>query len=132
MIPQEILAKLLKTISQRESSKILEEFEALLAAVLQESVTDSEVAGFKSIVCYRTGLHVSTRGNATEKAKALVDVCQDFSETGKVRLAHKPLNDEVVRIALAIAGQHGKPRMLTIHQSTKQLNRINQYNSILD
>lgn len=119
MIKQEILTKLLKNICRRESSKILEEFGGLLEATLQESATDPEVAGFKSIVCYRTGLHVFTQGDATEKAKALVDVCRDFNETGKVRLAHKPLNDEVVRIALAIAGQHGKPRMLTVYQNTK-------------
>src|SRR6266498_6007433 len=105
---------MLKKISQSESFRILEEFEKLLEATLQESATDPEVAGFKSIVCYRTGLNVSTQGNATEKAKALKDVWQDFNRSGKVRLAHKPLNDEVVRIALTVAGRHGKPRMLSV------------------
>ena len=37
-------------------------------------------------------------------------------ETGSPRLKHKPFNDEVVRIALSIAGNHKKPGNFVIHE----------------
>ena len=73
---------------------------------------DSDVVGFKSIICYRSGMNVSLTGRTEEKEVALENIRDAFDKSGKVRLAHKALNDEVVRIGLEIAGHYGKPGML--------------------
>ncbi len=70
------------------------------------------MVGFKSIVCYRSGMNVSLTGRTKEKEVALENIREVFDKSGKVRLAHKALNDEVVRIGLEIAGHYGKPGML--------------------
>ncbi|KAF8961620.1 amidohydrolase-domain-containing protein [Flammula alnicola] len=75
-------------------------FASIVRGQLEKSLTKSaehpDVVGFKSIVCYRTGMNV--------KEEALLDVYYMLKEKGSIRLAHKALNDEVVRIALGVAG----------------------------
>lgn len=83
-----------------------------LKAKLSENGMDTEVAGYKSIVCYRSGMNVCVTGSVEERESALEDLRDVFDKSGKVRLAHKALNDEVVRIALEVAGHYGKPGTL--------------------
>jgi len=60
-------------------------------------------------VCYRTGLDVSTCDITEDIDSALLDVFEMFKEKGHIKLAHKALNDYIVRIALEVAGLCGKP-----------------------
>ena len=89
--------------------ELFTEFERQLRSKLTESMIDSEVVGLKSIVCYRSGLNVSLMESMEAKEAALRNICEAFKASGKVRIAQKALNDEVVRIALEIAGRYGKP-----------------------
>lgn len=84
-----------------------------LQLTLSANGADPEVAGFKSIVCYRTGMDVSVTGGDESKLRALREIWATYKTTGKVRLAHKALNDEVVRVALRVAGEWGKPGIET-------------------
>ena len=93
-------------INARES---LDKFESTLSERLRSSALDKDVAGFKSIVCYRTGMDVSVSGSKTDEEAALQEVFNAYREQGKIRLEHKPLNDLVVRITLGIAGRFEKP-----------------------
>jgi hypothetical protein len=88
-------------------------FSATLRARLMASAEDPNVAGFKSVVCYRTGLGVSTVPDTFVEAEALYDACWCFQSDTDVplRLAHKPLNDFVVRTTLEVAAEHSKPGM---------------------
>jgi hypothetical protein len=70
---------------------------------------DPDVVGFKTIVCYRTGLNVSTCDIPQNINGALLDVFDMYKEQGHIRLAHKALNDYIVRIVLSVAGLCGKP-----------------------
>jgi len=54
-------------------------------------------------------MNVSANGDNQEKMDALKDVLEAYKQTGAIRLAHKALNDEVVRITLAVAEKCGKP-----------------------
>ena len=85
-------------------------FEALFTKSLSILADSPDVVGFKSIVCYRTGLDVSLSSTEHEKVVAM-DALWDryFSNDGHIRLEHKALNDEVVRIALTVAGAKGIP-----------------------
>ncbi|KAJ3503636.1 hypothetical protein NLJ89_g8342 [Agrocybe chaxingu] len=89
--------------------RVVRSFETRLAGILSENARDQDVVGFKSIVCYRTGMDVSLSGNMKEKEDALSELLDMYRRTGRIRLAHKPLNDTVVRIALGVAGDYEIP-----------------------
>ncbi|KAF8990262.1 amidohydrolase-domain-containing protein [Cyathus striatus] len=112
---QEILEKILEPHMLADALDvvpILGEFTKQLLTRLTDSALDKEVAGFKSIVCYRTGLDIATYSPQASYKFSLLDVFKMYKEMGKIRLAHKSLNDHVVRIALQVAGNHGKPVVL--------------------
>jgi len=82
---------------------------------LEGYAKDPNVAGFKSVVCYRTGLDVSIVPNRPAAVTAMDGVYQRFRSKGKnepLRLADKPLNDLVVRKTIKIAAQYSKPGMV--------------------
>lgn len=86
-------------------------FSGELRARLVASAKDPNVAGFKSVVCYRTGLDVSVVPDPTAEAVALFNTYQHFQTNAPLRLADKPLNDLVVRTTLEVAAEHNKPGM---------------------
>ena len=91
----------------------LPNFSATLRARLMASAEDPNMAGFKSVVCYRTGLDVSTVSNFIAESRALYAALGRFLSNTNVplRLADKPLNDLVVRTTLEVAAEHSKPGM---------------------
>ncbi|CDO70431.1 hypothetical protein BN946_scf184999.g72 [Trametes cinnabarina] len=96
--------------------KLLHRFLTGLEAALIAAATDAEVAGFKSIACYRTGLDVSILTSLVEDTAVVHEVEQlltrmslIFLSNHPLRLAYKNLNDYVVNLTMRIAGQCGKP-----------------------
>ena len=108
------------------------EFERELRSKLTESMTDLDVVGLKSIVCYRSGLNISLKGSMEEKEFALRSLWEAFEARGKIRIAHKVLNDEVVTTALEIAGRHGKPGKNIRRRRPRLIAHHIQCSSILD
>ena len=78
-------------------------------SAMQRYATDPEVAGFKSIVCYRTGLNVGMmqEGHAVEQCITMVMLRYEATRT--LRLADKVLNDYIVNVALRVSSECGKP-----------------------
>lgn len=106
---EEILRSIF-TLSPDDHLGSLLKFEALLTEKLSKLADSSDVVGFKSIVCYRTGLDVSISSTEREKVAAIEALWDSYrSNDGHIRLAHKALSDEVVRIALTVAGEKGIP-----------------------
>ena len=87
----------------------IEAFQAQLGDRLEESAVDPDVIGFKSIVCYRTGLDVHTKHTQLDCFKALEEELQTYRLYGTIRLAKKPLNDYVVALTLEVAAKCKKP-----------------------
>ncbi|KAI9068837.1 amidohydrolase 2 [Trametes sanguinea] len=97
-------------------SKLLHNFMTGFEAALIAAATDSEVVGFKSIACYRTGLDVSITTSLVEDTAVLHEIEQLLTRMSLIymsnhplRLAHKHLNDFVVNVTMRIAGECGKP-----------------------
>lgn len=88
---------------------ILNNFTSAIRKTLAEHAQSPDVACFKSIVCYRTGLDVSMYSSQAGLKFSLLDVFKMLQAENKVRLAHKDLNDLVVRITLEVAGEYQKP-----------------------
>ncbi|KAI3612788.1 developmental protein [Moniliophthora roreri] len=104
-----VLKELLTT---QVPANIVQQFKDKLKDRLTGCARDSRVVAFKSVVCYRTGLDVSTKEPADEEQstfKYLQDTYIKYQKDGVVRLQHKPLNDIVVRLALEIAGSVNIP-----------------------
>lgn len=105
---QSILKSLLK--AHLDDAPILQPFNTALKASLIDSANDINVVGFKSIACYRTGLDVAPEAASEESLLAsLAEVSKTYRETATIRLAHKALNDHIVRMALEVSGECGKP-----------------------
>src|SRR6266702_3868835 len=89
----------------------LTRFAVLLHTRLKANADNPSVAGFKSVVCYRTGLDVDVASSVPAAIEALRGAYGQFRLRANVpvRLKHKPLNDFVVRMALEVAAEHNKP-----------------------
>jgi hypothetical protein len=95
---------------------MLDQFNALLSQTLEEAAATDNVAGFKSIACYRTGLNISLSSESDEIKESIRQVYYMLRGSGKLRISHKPLNDHVVRTTLQIAGKHRKPGSIVVCQ----------------
>lgn len=91
--------------------QIVQIFEEKLSKSLTQSALEPDVVGFKSIVCYRTGMDVSLKAtDSFDKDVAIKALYKMYRENqGRIRMAHKAVNDEVVRIALDVAGRYKIP-----------------------
>ena len=90
------------------------EFRENFARALEKVAADEEVVGFKSVVCYRTGLNVAVRNEQDDDFSAMVEQCVTmaylkYEATRTIRLEYKHLNDYVVNRVLELSGKCGKP-----------------------
>lgn len=85
----------------------------LFGGALGDARDDPQIVGFKSIACYRTGLDVQpTNPSHQDLATTTRNVVTRYLETGKLRLADKPLNDFIVQLTMRTAESCGKPGKL--------------------
>ena len=79
--------------------------------LLTTSARDPEVAGFKSVICYRTGLdiQVTIKERLDTRANEFLEYFATGKKTGSWRLSSKLLNDMITNIACQISGEYGKP-----------------------
>lgn len=78
---------------------------------LIDAAKDPDVVGFKSVICYRTGLDVdiTMRQTLDSKLEIFLQWYTNYKITGSPRLQMKPLNDMIANLAVQIAGEYGKP-----------------------
>ena len=115
--PQQILGEILKphleaeSLSQHTVHNLFLQFGQQLENRLLELAQspNERVVGFKSIICYRTGLDVSLGDSEEVLERALDDVFLLYCKTGEVRLKTKPLNDYILRTVLDLCRRTGKP-----------------------
>lgn len=86
---------------------------------IQKDCLDPIVSGFKSVICYRTGLNVKTEDNSP--FSDFDDMLQNIiTNEPSLRIAEKQINDLLVRMALETirdtASLHGlKPKPIQFH-----------------
>jgi hypothetical protein len=70
--------------------KVLDAFDTQI----REAVLDPEVVGFKSVICYRTGLDIPKVVELDKARDSLVSIMTNYGQNGKFkRLQHEGLND---------------------------------------
>jgi hypothetical protein len=111
---QEILLELFRT-GGPAGPDMRQTFSSTLRERLVQCAEDPNVVGFKSVVCYRTGLDVSTVPDPAAEVEVLCGAYENFRSRTDVplRLASKPLNDLVVRTTLEVAAERSKPGILS-------------------
>ncbi|CRG82816.1 Protein fluG [Talaromyces islandicus] len=90
----------------RDEGKIepnLQVFQIHLQRRIKGYLEDVEVVGFKSVICYRTGLDISLPGPDTENSYetlkgSLLRICR---EEPPYRISDKPFNDHIVYLTLS-------------------------------
>ncbi|KAG9311047.1 amidohydrolase 2 [Chiua virens] len=113
--PKNILRNMLERDPTQISTSVVsvvDVFETLsdrFRAIIVDCARDDNVAGFKSVVCYRTGLDIAPPATFEEMEGAIRALLLQYKTTESVRLQHKVLNDFLVRTVLEIAGQYRKP-----------------------
>ncbi|KIM52555.1 hypothetical protein SCLCIDRAFT_1223624 [Scleroderma citrinum Foug A] len=112
-LAEKVLLELVRTFEGEVNAAVVKTFLPIFITMFMENITtsarDPEVVGFKSIACYRTGLDISTSHTKEEIEQGLLEVWKQYEAKGVLRLAHKALNDRLVRIVLGIAGEAKKP-----------------------
>ncbi|KAH0834001.1 amidohydrolase 2 [Lanmaoa asiatica] len=112
---ENILRNLLHSNSAQVSTSVvavvgvLEELVDRFESSILANAQDEHVAGFKSVVCYRTGLDIAPSATFEEIQNAVLDLLLQYKTTESLRLQQKTLNDYLVRIVLQIAARYHKP-----------------------
>ena len=111
------LKDVLKSLSPTDPN-VFEAFSSALSTTLRDFARDPVVVGFKSVVCYRTGLDVCVNsGDLSDVERSVVATVSSWKDGTRTdaafRLADKALNDFVVCTALSIAADFNKPGQCT-------------------
>ncbi|KAF9074502.1 amidohydrolase-domain-containing protein [Rhodocollybia butyracea] len=96
------------------------EFFTQLYTSLDQSAQDTEVAAFKSIICYRGGLNIRPQadlgiGDTEHDYELVIDSLLQvvaqliLKKEGTIRLAHGAINEWIVHWGLRVAGKRGIP-----------------------
>ncbi|KAJ7066706.1 amidohydrolase-domain-containing protein [Mycena amicta] len=109
IVAESILESLFKSSQTEINASFLKSFSVQLEESLSESGNDPLVVAYKSIACYRTGLDIALFEDPDAAVACILQVYKLHREKGQIRLAHKALNDHIVRIALKVSGRCGKP-----------------------
>ncbi|KAK2781814.1 hypothetical protein FQN53_000342 [Emmonsiellopsis sp. PD_33] len=95
MSPQSLYA----SFSQLWAKKTWKDFCNLLEREIEIALDDPAVVGFKSVICYRTGLKIE-RHSPQESIDGFETYFGDLLLNGGTRIENKPLNDSLVRALL--------------------------------
>lgn len=78
---------------------------------IREAVADPEVVGFKSVICYRTGLNVPAVADYALAKASLGELVSNYDgAAGLARLQHPGLNDLVLHRAAALISEMSERR----------------------
>lgn len=81
-----------------------------------DAIADPAVVGFKSVVCYRTGLNVQAHDDDDDTVvTAALERCLRHGGSEVPRVEDKPLNDWLVRLLLTLLQRSGVRKPLQLH-----------------
>ncbi|KAK3942308.1 hypothetical protein QBC46DRAFT_78770 [Diplogelasinospora grovesii] len=95
-----------------EETSRFDEFLIEFRAVISEAMENSDVAGFKSIICYRTGLGISRLPDEVWTPGVFLEIMEQYKYTSQnsFRLEHTALNNFIVHETAKVIREspHGK------------------------
>jgi hypothetical protein len=109
---------------------ILSKFHDSLYYALEAEARNPDVVAFKSVVCYRTGLDISTFISQASLKFSILEIFKKYQSGENIRLCYKALNDMVVQVALEVAASHdipGKPHISDNHLADLDYSSISHW-----
>lgn len=91
--------------------KFQEQFLGRFTAAVEEAVSDPEVAGFKSVICYRVGLKISAFDSDAKIGPLSIEDLERLSH----RLEDEQLNPYLVHLTAIILKTNGSKKPLQFH-----------------
>lgn len=86
------------------------------STIMRAALKDPNVAGFKSVVCYRTGLDISLEEPLGGPfMEAFIGMLRKFRNNSKYRIKEKVFNDFLVREISRFIGEHQEKKPLQFH-----------------
>ncbi|TKA80870.1 hypothetical protein B0A49_03160 [Cryomyces minteri] len=97
-------------------NRIWTQFKEAFLADIEAAISDPEVVGFKSVICYRTGLDIRpTNAETIESIRASFKEWVVSCRRGEYRLEHKGFNDALVELLLRSLSDSGKAKPVQFH-----------------
>jgi hypothetical protein len=105
------IESLAEQIAQTMTLADVRKFTELFLRSLVQCAKDPDVVGFKSVVCYRTGLDISftAKDKMESKSESFIEYLTNANKTGSFRLEKKTLNDMICNLALHVSGEYRIP-----------------------
>jgi len=90
-----------------DSMDVFETWETTFIATIKKSIRDSDVVGFKSVICYRTGLAIADFSSDNTRLKAAMD---RILSSGSTRLEDRVLSPYFVHLTAQLISESKEPR----------------------
>lgn len=101
---------------EADLAELFNKWAAEFAAVMRAALRDPDVAGFKSVVCYRTGLDVVLEEPmGVPLLEAFVAILRGVRNNCKYRIREKVFNDFLVRETSRFIGECSEKKPLQFH-----------------
>ena len=113
-VAEEILTDQLETYREVVPARRVEiqaHFIARFTAAIEEAVSDPEVAGFKSVICYRVGLKIPAFDGDARVVPLSIDDLEKLSR----RLEDERLNPYLVHLTAKVIERNGSKKPLQFH-----------------
>ena len=128
-VAEEIIANQLeqyRKLSRGKNVKLQEHFISRFTAAIEDAVSDPEVAGFKSVICYRVGLKIPAFDSDMR------DVLLSVEDLGRLsrRLEDERLNPYLVHLTAKVIERSGSKKPLQFHTGVR-VSVLNSINLIL-
>lgn len=107
-VAESILKRTLETTTQSGESReidsmdVFETWETTFIATIKKCIRDPEVVGFKSVICYRTGLAIADFSSDNTRLKAAID---RMLSSGSVRLEDRVLSPYFVHLTAQLISE---------------------------
>jgi hypothetical protein len=97
------------------------DFAELFHRAIKERIDDDEVVGFKSVICYRSGLDVNPNYDEVDQhiqqafTEYIYHVAANEDNAKRFRFDYKPLNDYILLKTLQPLAKNPKPKPMQFH-----------------
>src|SRR5215469_1128287 len=123
LIMQDLLATSTAKDAQSEEyySNIYHNFAELFDRAIRERCDDSAVVGFKSVICYRSGLDVNPNFDAVVQQVRepfhhyIYHAVTNVDDPKRLRFDYKPLNDYLLLKTLQLVSECDRPKPIQFH-----------------
>lgn len=110
-VAEKIIANQIKQYNGVEGAKIQEQIITRFTAAIEESVSDPEVVGFKSVICYRVGLKIQAFDS---NVRAVTFSMEDLGRLSR-RLEDERLNSYLVHLTAKVIERSGSKKPIQFH-----------------